>query len=186
MELLDQSTYTGPPPRYSAGQAVTYQGQPYTVARVLGRAPLVGWAYELDGPGELVQVGEGEIRPDIAHPPPRNTCPNIAGPPPGTMLAQATYGLWSDPYFAAAAQQAAEDERKLLTICEVAGQPPGVVRMALATWIYGLDALLDALRAGTAIITTDGYVVRRWGTFTRDWGAGMATRASVFTKIIIP
>jgi len=61
MELLPQDAYTGPPPRFAPGDTVYYRGQPYSIARCLGRAPVVGWAYELDGPAELIQVGEGEI-----------------------------------------------------------------------------------------------------------------------------
>lgn len=173
--MLDQPAYTGPAPRFPVGATVYYQGQPYTVSAVVGRAPTVGWVYELDGPAELLQVGEREISggPQTGH--------------SGQLAAlRPIYGLWLDPRMAAAAQQAADAERMLLNICVLAGQPPGVVRAALATWVHGLDALLDALKAGTVIITVDGDVVSRPPGLTRDWGAGMATRASAFTKIILP
>ena len=165
MELLDQDAYTGPPPRYTAGQTVTYQGQPYTVARVIGRAPLVGWAYELDGPGETLQVGEGELQTE-----PRDGFLRYvpsASPParvPGTAFAHMRLSaLWPHPTLQALAAAAAEFECAVVTIQALTDQPPAVCRRVAERYALGLDTLIDALKAGYVSITPDGEITHRPG-----------------------
>lgn len=153
MELLPQDAYTGPPPRFAVGATVYYQGHPYTVARVLGRAPVVGWAYELDGPAELIQVGEGELS-DYA-PMRYQVTERIAGQLPRS------YALTIDTR--ALLQAAAEFEQAVVTMQAITGQPHTVCRRVAERYPFGLGTVLDGLRAGYMIVTPDSDLATRPG-----------------------
>ncbi len=154
MTRLPTDPYTGPPPIYAVGATVYHQGASYTVSAVCGRAPGVGWVYELDGPGELLRVGEREIscvRPALVY---QVTERRPGQPPRSYQVTADLQALW---------QAAADFERAVAAIQALSGLPAAVCRRVAERYPRDVGHLIDAIKRGYVRVTPDGGVQTRPG-----------------------